>query len=154
MNNKYKKYIEYIAKDIELPYLKSLEPYGLKQDEMDLVLSKIFNQTLRFDNEGVLKIADDGSIITTRGNYVYNEQGNKLYYENSKGKWVKWEYDNQGNEIYFERSNGTWIKREYDAQGNLIYYEDDDGYWDKREFDDQGNLIYIEDSDGRIIDNR
>jgi hypothetical protein len=44
MNYKYKKYIEYIVNDIDPPYLKSLEPYGLKQDEMELVLSKIFNQ--------------------------------------------------------------------------------------------------------------
>ena len=133
MNKKYIKYINYIVNDIQLPYFKSLDAYGLKQDEIELVLNKVFNQTLRFDNEGVLKIADDGSIITTRGNYVYNEQGNKLYYENSDGNWYKGEYNEQGHQIYYEDSKGNWVKYEYD---------------------NQGDEIYIEDSDGRIIDKR
>ena len=46
MNVKHQKYIEYIAKDIELPYLKSLEAYGLKKEDMDLVLSKLFNESV------------------------------------------------------------------------------------------------------------
>ena len=59
MKDKYKKYIEYIARDIELPYIKYLEPYGLKQDEMDLVLSKVFNQP-----------------VTIKGRDVYNTNNN------------------------------------------------------------------------------
>jgi hypothetical protein len=137
MNVKYKKYIDYIVNDIELPYLKYLNMYGLKQDEMDLVLGIIFNQP-----------------VTIGDNYVYDKNGRVIYFEDSNGYWAKREYDNQNNEIYFEDGNGYWAKREYDNQNNLIYREDSDGYWGKREYDNQNNLIYREDSDGAIIDRR
>jgi len=110
MNSKYKKYIEYIARDIELPYLKSLEQYGLKQDEMVMVLSKVFNQP-----------------VTIRNNRVYNTNGNEIYFEYSYGDWVKREYDINGKLIYSENSNGNWYKREYDTNGNEIYRERSDG---------------------------
>ena len=87
MNDKYKKYIDYIVKDIELPYLKSLEPYGLKQDEMDLVLGIVFNQPVHY-------------IEPMSG--VYDTNGKVIYYEYSNGFWVKWEYD-----IYYENSDGV-----------------------------------------------
>ena len=35
--------------------------------------------------------------------------------------------DKDGNKIYFENFNGFWVKREYDAHGNLIRYEASDG---------------------------
>jgi hypothetical protein len=90
MNSKYKKYIEYIASDIELPYIKSLNMYGLKDNEYSLVLSKVFNQS-----------------VTIKGNYVYNNQGNEIYYEDSDGYWYKEEYDTNGNLIYRETSRGV-----------------------------------------------
>ena len=101
MNVKYKKYIEYIARDIELPYIKSLEPYGLKQDDYHLVLSKVFNQP-----------------VLVRNNHVY---------EDSEGDWNNRVYDNNNNEIYREYSDGVWIKREYDTNGSLIYVETSNG---------------------------
>ena len=110
MNKKYQKYIDYIVNDIELPYLKSLEQYGLTEKEYELVLSKVFNQPL-----------------TIKDNYVFDSNGYITYIENSIGDWIKREYDGQGNEIYYEDSNGDWIKREYDEQGNRIYYEDSNG---------------------------
>ena len=111
MNVKYKKYIEYIVNDIEAPYLKSLEPYGLKQEEYVLVLSKVFNQP-----------------VTIKGNYVYDPNHNKIYGEDSDGYWEKYVYDSNGNLIYQEDSNGFWYKREYDQYGKLIYYENSYGY--------------------------
>ena len=42
---------------------------------------------------------------------VYDEKGNVIYYENSKGNWAKWEYDEKGNEIYFENSKGEIIDK-------------------------------------------
>ena len=110
MNVKYKKYIEYIVNDIELPYLKYLEQYGLKDDECELVISKVFNQP-----------------VTIKGNYVYDINGNEIYQEDSNGYWSKYEYDTNGNRIYYETSNGYWIKSEYDTNGNLIYFENSDG---------------------------
>jgi hypothetical protein len=114
MNKRYERYIDYIVSDIEAPYFENMvDNYGLSPNEYPLVFSKLFNQP-----------------VTVKGDYVYNEQGNKVYSENSNGSWWKKEYDNQGNEIYYEGSNGNgyWWKQEYDSKGNLIYYEDSDGY--------------------------
>ena len=112
MNKKYIKYIEYIVNDIEAPYFKYMgETYGLKQGEMDLVLSKVYNQP-----------------VTIKGNHsVYDTNGNTIYYENSDGNWIKYEYDPNGNTIYSENSNGFWVKKEYDDNGNIIYWESNYG---------------------------
>ena len=93
MNNKYQKYINYIVNDIEAPYFKNMrDQYGLSPNEIELVLSKVYKQP-----------------VTIKGDYVYDEQGNLIYYEHSD-------------------SYGFWEKREYDINGNLIYSEDSDGY--------------------------
>ena len=112
MNKKYERYINHIVKDIEVPYFINMrDQYGLSTDEYEMVLSKLY-----------------GEPVTIMGRYVYDDQGNRIYYENiSDGYWVKKEYDAKGKIIYFENSNGNWIKREYDEQGNIIYYEDSDG---------------------------
>jgi len=94
MKDKYKKYIEYIVKDIQLPYLKSLEPYGLKQEEYEMILSKVYGQP-----------------VTIKGNDVYNINGNQIYYEDINGFWKKYEYDINGNLIYVEDSYGVIIDR-------------------------------------------
>ena len=120
MNDKYKKYIEYIANDIELPYIKSLEQYGLKDNECELVLSKVFNEP-----------------VIVRNNYVYNTDGNKIYFENSDSFWIKYEYDANGNEIYYENNSGYWVKHEYDSNDNEVYVENSRGYT-------YGNKLLIE----------
>ena len=68
MNSKYKKYINYIINDIELPYLKYLDQYGLKQEECELVLSKLYDQQ-----------------VTIKGNRVYDSNDKLIYSENSTG---------------------------------------------------------------------
>ena len=40
---------------------------------------------------------------------IKDKKGNRIYYENSTGSWVKREYDQNGKEIYFENSNGIII---------------------------------------------
>jgi len=99
MNVKYKKYIDYIAKDIEAPYLKSLDQYGLKDNEKEMILSKVFNQS-----------------VTIKGNWVYNTNGNEIYIETSDGNWIKYEYDTNGNKIYYEDSTGYIIDNRYERQ--------------------------------------
>jgi len=90
MNNKYKKYIEYIVNDIELPYLINMrEMYGLKDNECELVLSKVYDQP-----------------VTIKGNVIYNTNGYVIYFETSNGYWEKYEYNSNNNEIYYEDSNG------------------------------------------------
>ena len=134
MNKKYERYINYIVNDLEIPYFFNMEnQYGLSPDEYELVLSKVYNQP-----------------VSIKGSYVYDEQGNQIYYENSDGNWVKWEYDTNGNKIYREDRNGYWWKSEYDNDGNQIYSEDSNGFWYKYEYDTNGNKIYYEDSDGVI----
>jgi YD repeat-containing protein len=87
------------------------DSYGLSPNEYELVLSKLYNQP-----------------VTIISDYVYNEQGNSVYYEISNGFWQKWGYDEHGNLIYREDSTGFWVKYEYDNQGNEIYSEDNNGY--------------------------
>jgi hypothetical protein len=91
MNKKYIKYINYIVDDIELPYLKSIEQYGLKQDEVVMVLSKLFK----------------GPVTIINRNDVYDINGNLIYYETINGYWIKYEYDPNGNIIYYEDSTGV-----------------------------------------------
>tara|TARA_Y100000385_G_scaffold263841_1_gene296693 strand:+ start:313 stop:684 length:372 start_codon:yes stop_codon:yes gene_type:complete len=110
MKDKYKEYIEYIARDIQVPYLKSLNMYEIKQDDYHLVLSKVFNQPVDYGH---------GVCIDKRLNNIYNE--------NSDGDWIKREYDNNGNETYYENSSGYCQKREYDSNGKIIYNEDNNG---------------------------
>ena len=131
MNKKYIKYINYIVNDIELPYLKYLEQYGLKDNEYSLVLSKVFNQP-----------------VTIKSNRVYDTNGKEIYYEDSNGYWYKKEYDDNGNVFYYENSDGEWGKYEYDTNNNEIYHENSNGLWYKREYDTNGNNIYYEDSYG------
>ena len=63
-------------------------------------------------------------------------------------------YDDKGNKIYWEDSDSLWWKSEFDADNNVIYYEASDGHWLKYEYDVNGNEIYYEDSKGLIRDNR
>ena len=91
MNKKYQKYIEYIVSDIQAPYFKNMkEMYGLRPNEYEMVLSKIYNQP-----------------VTIKGDYIYDSQGNLIYSETNTGYWEKWEYDEQGNMIYIENSYGV-----------------------------------------------
>ena len=125
------KFIDKIIRYVKLPYFKNMEGLGLSENEIVLVLRKIFNQP-----------------VTIEGRYVYDEQGNDIYIENSYGNWQKKEYNAQGNEIYYKDSDGYWEKREYNPNGKETYYEDSDGNWYKHEYDEQGNLIYREHSGG------
>ena len=111
MNKKYIKYINYIVNDIQPPYFKNMEEmYGLRPEEYELVLSKLYDEP-----------------VTVKGYNVFDQNGNVIYHERSNGYWVKREYNSNCNVIYFENSNGHWFKREYDSNGNEIYYEDSEG---------------------------
>lgn len=62
--------------------------------------------------------------------------------------------NSKGQKIYWEDSDGYWIKREYDSNGNQIYFESSSGSWEKREYDSDGNRICSWDSTGKILDYR
>ncbi len=169
--NKRKIYLDKIIKVIknDYPLFKNMKSYGfydqLSNEEMDYVFSGVYEQPVKIEGYG----------YQTIGIGIYNENGYKIYWEDSDGTWVKREYDNNGNEIYSENSNGLWIKYEYDEKeyiiysensnglwikyeydidGNRIYFENSNGYWRKSEYDNNGNRIYFENSDGEIINNR
>ena len=94
MNKKYQRYIDYIANDLQPPYYENMrDAYGLKKEEYELVLSKVYNEP-----------------VTIKGNHrVYDVNGNQIYFENSNGDWYKYEYDTNGNLIYGENSDGVII---------------------------------------------
>ena len=41
--------------------------------------------------------------------FLYDSNGNLIYYENSNGYWWKQDYDSNNNIIYLENSNGEQI---------------------------------------------
>ena len=79
-----------ITNHIKPPYFKNMEEYGLPPNDYELVLSKVYNQS-----------------VTIKGERVYDSNGNRIYYEDSDGGWVKSEYDTNGNSIYYEDSDGV-----------------------------------------------
>ena len=105
-------------------------------------------------NEKMSKTIAEQLNVTDFPFTIKDKDGNQIYFEDSKGYWIKNKYDSYGNEIYYEDSNGFWNKYEYDSDGNQICYEDSSGYWKKYEYDSDGNEIYFENSDGKIIDDR
>ena len=106
---------------------------------------------------------------------LYDKNGNKIYYKNSKGYSCIREFDKNNNQIYFKNSKGySWIREydennneiylkdsneyswisEYDDNGNQIYFKNSEGYSWVKEYDKNGNYIYFKDSKGIIRDNR
>tara|TARA_R110000803_G_scaffold152104_2_gene217171 strand:- start:1620 stop:2102 length:483 start_codon:yes stop_codon:yes gene_type:complete len=145
-SDKYYRFLDKISSIIELPYFRNM--YEKNN-------GGFWDITDRDDQEYIMKniYGDDINIILLSGRDIYDENDNRVYWENSV-MWSKWEYDDKDNEIYYERHNGFWEKQEYDDNGNEIYYESSEGYWEKREYDSKGNYMYYEDSDGDIMDNR
>ena len=159
MNKKYERYINYIVSDIQSPYFINMrDNYGLKDNEYELVLSKVFNQPVTIKGNDVYNTNGNQIYSESSDGYwikrEYNTNGKEIYYETSNGVWIKREYNTNGKEIYYETSSGHWVKYEYDTNGNNIYYETSNGFWIKSEYDTNGNNIYYEQSDGTIRDNR
>ncbi|KFZ25857.1 MAG: hypothetical protein KQ78_01813 [Candidatus Izimaplasma bacterium HR2] len=75
---------------------------------------------------------------------IFDENDNKIYFEESDGYWVKFEYDENSNLIFKINSNGVWAKFEFDECRKEIYYEDSDGVIR----DDRKHIIII---DGKTI---
>ena len=128
MNNKLK-YINYIAKDIEPPYFKSLEPYELLSKEEEYVFSIIFKQPVRIVGHSVIGKQEGVIYSESYEGYweirEYSEDGFLILWKNSSGTIRKW--DNEGNILYEERGNGYWVRWEYDEDGNETLYATSDG---------------------------
>ena len=130
----------------DFPLFKNMKDYGfyeqLSEEELNYVFSEIFGKPVRYSDDRISDVR------------IYDENGNKIYHENSYDEWYKYEYDENGNIIYLEGYDGVWEKKEYDNNGNVIYYENSEGYWIKKEYNENGDLIYHENSTGYISDRR
>ena len=141
---KRKIYLDKIIKVIknDFPLFNNLKLYGfydqLSNDEMDYVLSGVFEQPVKVKGYGHNSI----------GLGIFNQNGNTIYLEDTDSYWVKYEYDENGRNIYYETYNGYWRKSEYDENNNIIYYKSSKGYWEKSKYDENGNIIYYENSNG------
>ena len=132
--DKKEQFINKVLSILDTPYFKSLNSIGIDDENIQkLIFSKLYNDNVTIEY-GVDEIN------------IYNSNGNLIYYENSDGKWDKWEYDPNGNQTYFEKSNGFWYKIEYDTNGNEIYVVNSTGNWYKKEYDQYGNEIFYENS--------
>lgn len=142
MNEKYKRYIQFIADNIDKPYSRNMDAYGLTDDEKKLVLSKIYDDVI--------------SIRITNGNNlsleVLDDYGSRLYYE-TPNVWYNNTFDDQCNTIFQENHTGWWCKNEFNEDGRAIYSENSDGFWVKREFNGS-RMVYCEYSTGDIVDRR
>jgi hypothetical protein len=157
--NRTQRFINKVSEILEVPYFKNLELYDVPRELWNDIFSIVFNKEVKnrwfnkiFDNNNnkLIYEEDDGEWVKRE----YDSNGKEIYREDSDGYWEKKEYDSNGKRIYYEDSDGHWEKKEYDFNGKEIYYEDSDGYWVKREFDSDGKRIYYEDSNGEIIDRR
>ena len=140
--------LDKISEHVQLPYFESMEGLTIydKDDQLYIMKKILGNITIDRPNWHWNPLNTSPSI--------YDDGGNKIYHENSNGRWEKWVYDDKGYLIYFKRSNGYWEKQEYDDKGNMIYYENSGGYWVKYEYNENGIEIYSEGSDGEIWDRR
>ena len=81
MKDKYKEYINYIAKDIKPPYIHTMvNQYNLNEDEVIHVLSIIYDRPVH---------EKDYWIIDDKGYKLYHESSNEEY-------WVRMERDKRG----------------------------------------------------------
>ena len=99
------KFIRYVASKLKPPYFKNINDLGVEKNEIEPILSLIFNQPVRIKQKT-----------------IYDELDNEIYDEDSDGSWEKKEYDERGNLIstYYKYSDGSWEKYEYDKMDNLI----------------------------------
>ena len=71
---------------------------------MEVIMSNIKIMNINYD----LKFGD--TVEHHENHYeVYDQNGNKKYYENSDGYFIQREYDNENNIIYISTSNGILL---------------------------------------------
>ena len=89
MNKKYKKYINYIAKDVNPPYIHNMvNQYNLNEDEVFHVLSIIYDTPVHLKDY-----------------WIRDDNGRKLYHESSNEEfWIRYERDKKGKILVRELS--------------------------------------------------
>ena len=92
---------------IKPPYIKNLEELGLTDEEIKLSLEEF-----------------SGGEYQNFGKYGVIKKNNQNIYDETSEYWHLYEYDDEGNLIYKENSKGYWVKYRYDKDGWVIYKED------------------------------
>ena len=128
----YYRFLDKISSIIEKPYFRNMyEKYNggfwdiTDEGDQEYILKNIFGDDINIKEGITLTLVDYRGY--GRNRRVYDDKGNRIYWEDSDGKWWKYEYDDNHNLIYYENSNGYWSKWEYDGEGYLIYRENSNG---------------------------
>jgi|GEM_PF-2051854 len=74
------------------------------EKRMEVIMSNIKIMNINYDLKFGDKVEHHESCYT-----VYDQNGNKKYYENSGGYFIQREYDNENNIIYISTSNGVLL---------------------------------------------
>ena len=87
------------------------EQYGLRHEEFEMVLSKLYGQPVVWGDNSESRMS---GWSTPTENYIKDKLGRVIYKESNNGTtifWVKREYDDNDNEIYYENSYGDIIDK-------------------------------------------
>jgi len=99
---------------------------GKYDDEGNLIYSKELDgleEERTFDPVTRTHTLKDKTGFWTR--QVFNEDDQRLIYENSYGIIVKDEYDDMGNHVkHYHNKDGSWEKK-FDNNGNVIYFSNE-----------------------------
>ena len=78
----------------------------------------------------------------------FDENGNKIYFNDNNGYEEWYEYDANNNMVHEKCSNGFECWYEYDSNNHKIYFKNNSGWEKWWEYDSKGNEIHFKDNDG------
>jgi hypothetical protein len=93
-------YVNKIVKELKPPYFINLMNIPIGMGQWEKILSQVFNQKVK------VKV----KIPNYDGGGIYDENGNRIYYETFKGTWSKHKYNENGNLMSIELSDKNKIK--------------------------------------------
>jgi len=109
-SDRHYKILDKISDHVEIPYFKSMEGLTIyDKDDQEYIMKKIL-----------------GNDIFFRDNHIRDNNLNLIYIEGNLG-WKKWVYDDNDNMLYHENSKGYWNKFEWDDNDNMLYHENSNG---------------------------
>ena len=82
-----------IVNILDRPYFKNLETMGISDIHYEEIFKRLYNETI--------SIYDKCTIV--------NKNRKTLYYESNIGDWYRYEYDENGERLYYEDSNGMTL---------------------------------------------
>ena len=112
-------FLQKIKNILTKPYFSTFSNMGVDEsDTQNKVLSLVYGEPIK---TGV------NPYVPSNMN-IYDKSGRLLYNENINTKyWEERVYNSDGERVFYENSKGFWLKREYDENGEVVYYEDSSG---------------------------